>query len=73
MKALMPYLQKYEFRKKTINIKIFNMIPKKNQAITMTKDFHMIANADSIIQPVIQIKHRIMKHVNVNLKIIIHG
>ena len=49
------------------------MITKKNQAITMTNDFHMIANANSIIQPVIQIKHGIMKHVNVNLKIIIHG
>ena len=73
MKALMPYLQKYEFGKKNINIKIFNMITEKNQAITMTKDFHMIANANSIIQPVIQIKHEIMKHVNVNLKIIIHG
>ena len=54
MKALMPYLQKYEFGKKNINIKIFNMITEKNQAITMTKDFHMIANANSIIQPVIK-------------------
>ena len=48
------------------------MITKKNQAIAMTKDFHMIANASSIMQHVIQIKIGIMKHVNVNLKINIH-
>ena len=32
--------------------------------------FHVIVNAISIVQHVIQIKNRIMKHVNVNVKII---
>ena len=34
--------------------------------------FHVIVNAISIVQHVIQIKNRIMKHVNVNVKIIIN-
>ena len=34
--------------------------------------FHVIVNANSIVQHVIQIKNRIMKHVNVNVKIIIN-
>ena len=34
--------------------------------------FHVIVNAMSIVQHVIQIKNRIMKHVNVNVKIIIN-
>ena len=32
----------------------------------------MIVNANSIVQHVIQIKNGIMKHVNVNVKIIVH-
>ena len=34
--------------------------------------FHVIVNAISVVQHVIQIKNRIMKHVNVNVKIIIN-
>ena len=34
--------------------------------------FQVIVNAISIVQHVIQIKNRIMKHVNVNVKIIIN-
>ena len=33
--------------------------------------FHAIVNANSIVQLVIQIKNGIIKHVNVNLKVII--
>ena len=33
--------------------------------------FHMILNANSKVQHVIQIKNGIIKHVNVNLKIIV--
>ena len=42
------------------------MKPKQLQNI-----FHVIANANAIVQHVIQIKNGIMKHVNVNVKIII--
>ena len=35
--------------------------------------FHAIVNASSIVQHVIQIKIEIIKHVNVNVKIIIHA
>ena len=33
----------------------------------------MIVNANSIVQYVIQIKNGIIKHVNMNVKIIVHG
>ena len=33
--------------------------------------FHVIVNANSIVQHVIQIKNEIIKHVNVNIKIIV--
>ena len=34
--------------------------------------FHLIVNGNSIVQHVIQIKNRITKLVNMNLKIIVH-
>ena len=34
--------------------------------------FHVIPNAGSIVQHVIQIKNGMMKHVNVSVKIIVH-
>ena len=34
--------------------------------------FHVSANANSIAQLAIQIKNEITKHVNVNVKIIVH-
>ena len=33
--------------------------------------FHLIINTNSIVQHVIQIKHGIIKHVNVNVKTIV--
>ena len=47
---------------KDINVKAFNTITNKNEAKAMT--------ANSIVQYVIQIKDSIIKHVNVNVKII---
>ena len=35
--------------------------------------FHTIANANSIVQHVIEIKNEILKRVNVSVKIIIHA
>ena len=35
--------------------------------------FHAIANANSIVQYVIQTKNGIMSHVNVSVKIIVHA
>ena len=51
-----------------INVTVFNMITNKNEA----KTCDWIANANSIAQNVFQIKNRIMKHVNVNVKVIVH-
>ena len=54
---------------KNINIKAFNMI-NKNEDKTWQNIFHVIVNANSIVQHVIQIKNGIIKHFNVNVKII---
>ena len=35
--------------------------------------FHVILNANSIVQYVVQIKNGIIMHVNVNVKIIVHA
>ena len=47
---------------KDINVKVFNIITNKNEGKTMKKIFHVI---------VMQIKNGIIKHVNVNIEIII--
>ena len=49
------------------------MITNKNEPKTMTNIFHVIVNANSIVQHVIQVKNGIMKHVNVNVKINVHA
>ena len=49
---------------KDISIKAFNMI---------TSKIHVIVNANSIVQYLIQIKNGIIKHVNVNVKIILRA
>ena len=56
---------------KDINFKAFNVITNKNQAKIMTEHIHVIVNENSVVQYVIQIKNRIIKHVNVNVKIIV--
>ena len=35
--------------------------------------FHVIVNTNSVVQPVIKIKNWIIKHANVNVKVIVHG
>ena len=55
-----------------INVKAFNMIT-KNEAKKLQNIFYVIVNANSTVQHVIQIKNKIMKHVNVSVKIIIHA
>ena len=56
---------------KDINLKAFNMITNKNEAKAMAK--HISCDCNSIVQHVIQIKNRIIKHVNANVKIILRA
>ena len=56
---------------KDINFKAFHIITNKNKAKTMGKHISLIENANSIVQHVIQIKNGTIKHVNVNVKIIV--
>ena len=64
----MIYLQKYVLNKtKSVHFTVFNMITRINEARTL---IHVLVNANSITQDVIQIKKKIMKHVNVSIKII---
>ena len=56
---------------KDLNVKVYNMITNKNEAKTMVKHTSLIANAKLIVQHVIQIKKGIMRHANVNVKIIV--
>ena len=58
-------------RNKDRDVKVFDMVTNKNEAKTMRKHIHLIINANSIAQHVIQIKNEMMKHVNVNAKIVI--
>ena len=48
------------FQKNDINVKVFKMI----------NIFHVVGNANLIVQYVVQIKNGIIKHVNLNVKII---
>ena len=56
---------------KYISVKEFNMITERNKAKKWRNILHVIVNANSIVQNVIQIKNGIIKHANVNVKIII--
>ena len=58
---------------KDINVKAFNMITNKNEAKAMRNIFHLIVNAISIVQHAIQIKNGIIKHVNMNVKIMVNA
>ena len=55
---------------KDINAKAFNMITNENEAKAIAKDISCNFKFKLILQPVIQIKNGIIKHVNVNVKII---
>ena len=52
------------------SVKAFNMITNKMKPKQWQNIVHLMENANSIVQHVIQ-KNRIIKHVNVNVKIII--
>ena len=56
---------------KDINVKAFNMITNKNEAKARQNLSHVIVNVNSVVQYVIQIKNRMIKHVSVNVKIIV--
>ena len=45
----------------------------KNEAKTMEKHIHVIVNAISTVQPIIQVKIEITKHVNVSVKTIVNA
>ena len=53
---------------KDINVKAFNMITNKDE---VQQRFRVIVNANSIVQHKIQIRNGIIKHANVNVKVII--
>ena len=63
------------FQKETkdINIKTFNMTKNRNEVKVIQSIFHVIVNANSIAEYVIQIKNGIIKRVNVNVNIIVHA
>ena len=70
----MLYLQKYVYQKKQkTNVEAFNMIPKKMNLKQWQSIFPVIVHPDSIEQHEIQIRNRIIKHVNVNLEIVVHA
>ena len=56
---------------KDISVKAFNMIRNKNEAKTMTKQISCDCKCKFNSTNVIQIKNGIIKHFNVNVKIII--
>ena len=56
-----------------LNVKAFIMIANKNEVKQRQKIFHVIVNRNSIAQYVIQMKSGIIKHVNVNVKIIVRA
>ena len=57
---------------KDINVKAFNVIICKNETKKKRqKIFHYIANVNLIVQHITQIRNVIIKHVNMNVKIIV--
>ena len=54
---------------KDISVKAFNLITNKNETKKWENMFHVIVNANSVVQHVIQIKNGLIKHVNVNVQL----
>ena len=46
--------------KEDVNLKIFNMITRVNEAKVLLKHIHVIVNSNSILQNIIKIKNEIM-------------
>ena len=58
---------------KDINVKTFNMITNTNEAKAMTEHISCDCKCKLNVQYVIQTKNGIIKHVNMNVKIIVHA
>ena len=58
---------------KDVNVKVFNMITKGNEAKTPAKHNSSIANTNSSAYIVIQIKNGIMNHINVSVKVVVQA
>ena len=58
---------------KDVNVKVFNMIKKGNEAKTPAKHNSSIANTNSLAYIVIQIKNGIMNHINVSVKVVVQA
>ena len=73
MEVVMSYLQEYVFQKKTkdISVKVLKMITNKNEAKEISKHISCDGKSKFIVQHAIQIKNWVMKHVIVNVKIIV--
>ena len=73
MEVVMSYLQEYVFQKKTkdISVKVLKMITNKNEAKEISKHISCDGKSKFIVQHAIQIKNWVMKHVTVNVKIIV--
>ena len=65
-----------QMKPKNINDKAFNTIAKKKKKMKLKQwqnIFYVILNANPLVQHVNQIRNGIMKHVNVNVKIIVNA
>ena len=72
MEVVMSYLQEYVFqKKKDISVKVLKMITNKNEAKEISKHISCDGKSKFIVQHAIQIKNWVMKHVIVNVKIIV--
>ena len=58
---------------KDINVKAFNMIPNKSETKSMTKYISCDCKCKFNTTTWIQTKNVIIKHVNVNVKLIVHA
>ena len=56
---------------KGINVKAYDLITNKDEDKQWQSIFHVLVNANSIVQYVIETNDGIIKHVNVNVKSII--
>ena len=56
---------------KNINVKVFSIRQTKMKLKQWQNTFHVIVNANLLLENVIQIKTRIIKHANVGVKIIV--
>ena len=57
---------------KDVDVEVFNMILYKNESKAMTRPISCNCKCKFNSKHIIQIKNGIMKHVNVNVKIVVH-